>query len=161
MNASGGWVHDVSFSPSGNALGFVAHDSSVTVVYPSEPEQPPKAIVTVTTQGLPFMSLLWQNENTIVAAGYDCHPVVFQGDENGWGKQRDVDDPKQKGGDGEERMESARDMFRQMDLKGRSSGSSSEDTTLKTIHQNSILKIRAYEGAPGAVSKISTCGYVH
>ena len=29
---TGGWVHDVSFSASGDQLAFVAHDSSITVV---------------------------------------------------------------------------------------------------------------------------------
>lgn len=33
-NGSGGWVHDVSFSPSGNKLGWVGHDSSISVMDP-------------------------------------------------------------------------------------------------------------------------------
>lgn len=70
LNATAGWVHDVSFSPSGNSLAFVAHDSSVTVVYPSGPEQPPQAVISVTTQLLPFSCLIWSNENEIIAAGY-------------------------------------------------------------------------------------------
>ena len=70
LNNTAGWVHDVAFSPSGDALAFVAHDSSVTVVYPSAPEQPPKAVVSVSTQLLPFMSLIWSSESEIIAAGY-------------------------------------------------------------------------------------------
>ena len=70
LNNTAGWVHDVAFSPSGDALAFVAHDSSVTVVYPSGPEQPPKAVVSVSTQILPFMSLIWTTESEIIAAGY-------------------------------------------------------------------------------------------
>jgi hypothetical protein len=70
LNNTAGWVHDVAFSPSGNALAFVSHDSSVTVVYPSGPEQAPKAVVSVSTQLLPFMGLIWTSESEIVAAGY-------------------------------------------------------------------------------------------
>jgi actin related protein 2/3 complex subunit 1A/1B len=70
LNNTAGWVHDVAFSPSGDALAFVSHDSSVTVVYPSGPEQPPKAVVSVSTQLLPFMSLIWSSESEIIAAGY-------------------------------------------------------------------------------------------
>jgi actin related protein 2/3 complex subunit 1A/1B len=137
-NSSGGWVHSVAFSPSGNALAFVAHDSSVTVVYPSAPDQPPTAVVTVTTQLLPFVGVIWTREDQLVAAGHDCHPVVFCGSVDGWALEYIVDDPdKARRGDGEERESSALNMFRQMDLKGRASGGN-DDSSLKTIHQNTI-----------------------
>lgn len=32
MLVPGGWVHDVSFSPSGDKLAWVGHDSSISVV---------------------------------------------------------------------------------------------------------------------------------
>ena len=70
LNNSAGWVHGTAFSPSGDALAFTAHDSSITVVYPNGPDQPPKSIVSVTTQLLPFMSLIWNGEGEIIAAGY-------------------------------------------------------------------------------------------
>jgi actin related protein 2/3 complex subunit 1A/1B len=70
LNNTAGWVHDVAFSPSGDALAFASHDSSVTVVYPNGPDQPPKAVVSVSTQLLPFMSLIWSSESEIIAAGY-------------------------------------------------------------------------------------------
>ncbi len=56
---------------------------------------------------------------------------------------------------GEMREESALNMFRQMDLKGKSK----DDTVLKTVHQNTIATIRTYEGSSGAVRKFS-CEYI-
>ncbi|KAH9180740.1 hypothetical protein EDB89DRAFT_1920818 [Lactarius sanguifluus] len=44
---------------------------------------------------------------------------------------------------------------------GNSPGSGSQlatDTELFTVHQNTITDIRPYEGAPGAVSRVSTSG---
>ena len=70
LNNSAGWVHGCAFSPSGNALAFTAHDSSITVVYPSGPDQAPSAVVSLSTQLLPFLSLIWTGESEIVAAGY-------------------------------------------------------------------------------------------
>ena len=70
LNSSAGWVHGCAFSPSGNALAFTAHDSSITVVYPSGPEEPPNAVVNLSTQLLPFLSLIWNGESEIIAAGY-------------------------------------------------------------------------------------------
>lgn len=72
LNNTAGWIHDVAFSPSGDALAFVGHDSSLTVVYPSGADQPPRAVLSVTTQLLPFSSLIWSSESEIVAAGYVC-----------------------------------------------------------------------------------------
>jgi actin related protein 2/3 complex, subunit 1A/1B len=74
LNNTAGWVHDVAFSPSGDALAFVGHDSSLTVVYPNGPEQPPRAVVSVNTQLLPFTGLLWSTESEIIAAGYVRNP---------------------------------------------------------------------------------------
>ena len=76
LNNTAGWVHSVAFSPSGNALAFAAHDSSVTVVYPSAPEQPPRAVLSISTQLLPFMGLLWTSESEIIAAGYVSHQSI-------------------------------------------------------------------------------------
>ncbi|KAF8477554.1 actin related protein 2/3 complex subunit [Kalaharituber pfeilii] len=152
-NNSGGWVHSVGFSPSGDVLAFAAHDSSITLVYPSAPEQAPQAIITVTTPMLPFLSLAWLNENELVAGGHDCQPVVFQGSINGWKLAYSVDDPSKTSRESEKEA-SALHMFRQMDLKGKDT----DDSTLRTIHQNTIVTIRAYEGGPGNVTKFSTTG---
>lgn len=153
-DASGGWVHDVSFSPSGDVLAFATHDSSIVVAYPSGPEQPPRAVVSVSTSYLPFRSLTFLSENEIVAAGHDCHPVVFSGDENGWKYSRAIDDPS-KASKQEQRESSALNMFRQLDLKG---AEDSGTTELATIHQNTITTVRPYANSGGRVTKISTSG---
>jgi actin related protein 2/3 complex subunit 1A/1B len=70
LNDTAGWIQGVCFSPSGNALAFTGHDSSVTVVYPSAPEQPPRAMLNISTSLLPLNSLIWNGENEIIAAGH-------------------------------------------------------------------------------------------
>lgn len=62
---------------------------------------------------------------------------------------------KGRPGLGEMREESALNMFRQMDLKGKSK----DDTQLKTVHQNTITTIRTYDEASGSVTKFS-CEYL-
>lgn len=153
-DASGGWVHDVSFSPSGNSLAFVTHDSSIVVAYPAGPDLPPKAVVSVSTSYLPFRSLIFLNENEIVTAGHDCHPVVFKGDESGWQFSHAIDDPS-KAAKHEQRESSALNMFRQLDLKG---ADDTGNTELATIHQNTITRLRPYASSSGRVTKFSTSG---
>lgn len=153
LNTSAGWIRDVAFSPSGDVLAFVAHDSTVTIAYPSGPEQPPRAVVSVATQLLPFSSLIWTSESEIVAAGYDCEAYRLQGDERGWRIAGSLE-AKSRPGMGDGREESALNMFRQLDLKGKAK----DDTKLSTVHQNTITRIRVYEGSGSRVSKFSTSG---
>ncbi|EPE05485.1 ARP2/3 actin-organizing complex subunit sop2 [Ophiostoma piceae UAMH 11346] len=156
LNNAAGWVHSVAFSPSGDALAFAAHDSSITVVYPSAPDQPPRAVLSIATQLLPFTSLFWSTETEIVAAGYDCEAFRFQGGEQGWAL---VGSLESKGGSrggagGGDREESALNMFRQMDLMGRTKN----DTQLKTTHQNTINTIRPYAISGSGVTQFSSSG---
>ncbi|KAK5138904.1 WD domain-containing protein [Cryomyces antarcticus] len=153
LNGTAGWVHGCAFSPSGDALAFTAHDSSITVVYPGGPDQPPKAVVSVSTQVLPLVSLVWTSESEIVAAGYDCEAFKFRGDEQGWELTGSVES-KGRPGLADQREESALNMFRQMDLKGKVK----DDTQLNTVHQNTISTVRGYAGDGGHVSKFSTSG---
>jgi len=150
LNNSAGWVHSVSFSPSGDVLAFAAHDSSITVVYPSGPDQPPRAVVSIPTQLLPFLSIVWSGEDEIIAAGYDAEAFRFKGDAGGWSLTGTLE-AKGKHGQGDAKEESALNMFRQMDLKGKVK----DDTQLKTVHQNTISTIRAYETSGSRVTKLS------
>ncbi|KAK5681429.1 ARP2/3 actin-organizing complex subunit Sop2 [Elasticomyces elasticus] len=131
---------------------------SVTVVYPAGAEMPPKAVISVSTQLLPFTSLLWSSETELVAAGYDCGVYRLSGDTSGWQLTGSLEEAKKERPGLEQREESALNMFRSMDLKGRSGGAATEDTKLKTVHQNSISTVRRYEEGNGRVSRISTGG---
>ncbi|PWY76360.1 putative actin-related protein 2/3 complex subunit 1A [Aspergillus sclerotioniger CBS 115572] len=150
LNDSAGWIQGLSFSPSGDALAFTGHDSSVTVVYPSAPDQPPRAMLNIATRLLPFNSLIWNGENEIIAAGHDCEPYRLRGNESGWQLTGTIES-KEGPGAGSAREESALHMFRQMDLKGQTQA----DTQLKTTHQNTISTVRVYEEANGVVCQFS------
>ena len=74
--------------------------------------------------------------------GYDCEAYRFQGSEGGWQITGSLES-KGRPGLGAEREESAFNMFKQMDLKGKTK----DDTQLKTVHQNTISTIRVFEGS--------------
>lgn len=80
----------------------------------------------------------------------------MQGSEKGW---QIVGSMESKGrpGMGNQREESALNMFRQMDLKGKVK----DDTQLNTVHQNTISTIRVYEMAGSAVKKFSSKSYLN
>ncbi len=81
----------------------------------------------------------------------DCEAYRLRGSETGW---QIVGSMESKGrpGLGDMREESALNMFRQMDLKGKTK----DDTQLKTVHQNTISTLRAYSEDNGKVQKFSS-----
>lgn len=167
INETGAWIHGVAFSPSGDVLGFVSHDSSIGIVYPNGQDQPPRAILNIKSNSLPFKSIVFLNENKLVVGGHECNLIVYEGDESGWKesykveKQKDLihDNSRVSGTDSNEDVEisshDALNMFRQLDLKGKVNkpNPSGGARALSTVHQNTIANIRLY--APG---KVSTSG---
>lgn len=123
---------------------------------------------------LPFVTLTWTSEDSIVAAGHDCQPVVFSGSEAGWqgiGSLDDTTAPKSSegprsgygGNSSVGRLKTgAFATFRDADTRGQSSisGSSlpSADTKLLTVHQNTITSVRPYEIHSDQVTRVSTSG---
>lgn len=81
----------------------------------------------------------------------DCEAYRLRGSEQGWEIVGSMESKGRPGLD-DLREESALNMFRQMDLKGKAK----DDTVLKTVHQNTIATIRAYEESGGAVKKFSS-----
>ena len=81
----------------------------------------------------------------------DCETYRLRGNEQGW---QIVGSMESKGrpGLGDMREESALNMFRQMDLKGKAK----DDTQLKTVHQNTIATVRSFEEVGGSVKKFSS-----
>jgi len=160
---AGGWVHTVSFSPSGNVLAYAGHDSTISIVYPGSAP----AVRTVRMATLPLVTLVWTSEDAIVAAGHDCQPYVFSGNEGGWrlvGSLDDTSAPKSAlspsrfspGGPG--RLNSAAfNTFKNADSRG-IGGSSQGESELFTVHQNTITSLRPYEGQSGAITKVTTTG---
>ncbi|KAI9262734.1 WD40-repeat-containing domain protein [Sporodiniella umbellata] len=145
----GGWVHSVAFSPSGDALAFSGHDSSINLVYPSVDGN--HAVLTVTSNALPFRSILWTNEKQIVAAGFDCAPILYETkDGHDWHYAGSLDIGRKK----TSQAASVLARFKTMDSRGEAEN----DTSLNTVHQNTINEIRIYEGDRSNVTKFSTCG---
>ncbi|KAF9933354.1 hypothetical protein FBU30_005758 [Linnemannia zychae] len=146
-SGSGGWIHGVAFSPNGDSLAFTGHDSTLTVVSPST-----GSIQTTRSHHLPYLSLLWLNDNQIVSAGHDCAPHLFDNKGQQWAFSASLDASVKKADVGF----TARDTFRRMDSRAQSSASF--DTEIHTQHQNTINSIRLFSGTREHVDQYSTSG---
>ena len=108
-------------------------------------------MISITTQNLPYTSLIWNGEAEILAAGYDCEPFRFRGGEDGWELVGSVE---AKRGPAAAVEDSARNMFRQMDLRGKAK----DDTQLTTTHQNTISTLRVFSASAAGVQQFTTSG---
>ncbi|KAI5954236.1 ARC40 [Candida jiufengensis] len=163
-NETLGWIHGVKFSPNGDALAWVSHDSSIGIVYPQGEGLEPKSILNLKTNYLPFKSLVWLSDDSLVVGGFNCNLVVYKGNESNWEESYQIEEQKDLTKDttttNEEDQEisshQALNMFKQMDLKGRAKPSnkvSGGGKALSTIHQNTISSIKNFSS-----DKVSTSG---
>ena len=150
--AGGSWIHDVSFSPSGQSLAICTVSASN-----------PQMVACIRTTLLPFTCCLWLNETTIVASGYNCAPYVFTYDQAA-GKlsaPRCLDKQEQSDSNGNSNGTSANfsatlTAFRGMDTRAQAE---SKDLELKTLHQNTITSMVPHSiDANGEVTIFSTAG---
>ena len=122
------WVHSVGWAPLGNTIGWVGHDSSLSIV-----NGPNEQVMFVNTSNLPFMTLVFVSETQIIAAGHDCCPVLFSCKNGVWEFIDKIDQGSKKASLS---GNSAFNKFKQMDSKAQSEAFSNTD--LKTVHQNTI-----------------------
>ncbi|KAG8145705.1 hypothetical protein E2320_012206, partial [Naja naja] len=67
------WVHSICFSESGNRLAWVGHDSTICLADANKK----MAVVCLSTETLPLLAVTFITENSLVAAGHDCYPMLF------------------------------------------------------------------------------------
>lgn len=87
-----GWAFGVRWSPSGNSLAFVGHDSSLHIVNDVGPTLTPHSL---RLRHLPSHDLLFLSESALIAVGYDCNPLLFSsGSDGNWNFVAQLDEVK-------------------------------------------------------------------
>jgi len=149
FDAAMGWVHSVQWSPSGNKLAFVGHDSILAVADVTTAN--PKVEV-VKHSDLPFQDLLWTAEDGIVAVGHDCNPTFFQ-NKGGWKLVKKLDTGSGAAASADKGPSAFKTFQNKVDK-----AETSTETKLNTKHQNVITYVVAYKRAGNTVSQFSTTG---
>lgn len=140
-------MHSVSFSPDGNKICWVAHDSTINIADATKDG----SVIKLRTEFLPFLSCTWINDRTIVAAGHSCVPVLFTLNNGQLSFTAKVDTSQKKEASGLSAMKK----FQSLDKQARIEMS---DTSLDSIHQNAITCLNIYQGNKKSATKISTSG---
>jgi len=147
----GAWVHSITWSPSGNRLAFVAHDSTITFVDVSGGA--PGTVQNVKTAYLPLMDLLFVNDNNVVAAGHSCSPFQFTNSGGNWALTGPVSEGKKEAQKAAGNR-AAFDMFKNKVEVGQSTNVQ----TLDTVHQNCITCLQPYQKAGAEVKQFTSSG---
>lgn len=147
----GGWVHDVSFSASGEQLVFVAHDACVYVIDSSVSTD----VIRFKSKHLPYTSAQWIRPDAFVAAGHDYVPILYTFKGGAITELGEMDGREEKASSGSKFA--ALDKFRNMDSKG-TVNAADVATDVKSTHQNAIGDLRLFAGDAGSASKLSTAG---
>ena len=151
-SSSCGWVHGVCFSASGSRVAWVSHDSTVCLVDADKK----MAVATLASETLPLLAVTFITENSLVAAGHDCFPVLFTYDNAAvtlsFGGRLDV--PKQSS----QRGMAARERFQNLDKKASSEGGAATGAGLDSLHKNSINQISVLIGGKAKCSQFCTTG---
>ncbi|CAF1072694.1 unnamed protein product [Adineta steineri] len=77
FQSESGWIHDVAFSPLGDNIAWVSHNSIIFAVTADNPSQ----ITMEITSYLPFRCIIFMNESTIIVGGHEFSPLIYNYDQ--------------------------------------------------------------------------------
>ncbi|XP_022750780.1 actin-related protein 2/3 complex subunit 1A-like isoform X2 [Durio zibethinus] len=80
LDLSFSWAFGVKWSPSGNTLAYVGHNS---MIYFVDDVGPSPLAQNVAFRNLPLRDVLFFSEKMVIGVGFDCTPMVFAADESG------------------------------------------------------------------------------
>jgi actin related protein 2/3 complex subunit 1A/1B len=134
-----GWVNDVSWSPSGETLVFVGHNSSISF----GTFQPQQVVQNILTEFLPFAQVLLLSENACVAAGHDNFPIIYTRKSDGlWSFFKKLDSQDSSAEETKtSTVAAARSMFQNKAKTGQTTASKARPMTL---HSSFISCLRRF-----------------
>jgi len=144
---SNGWIHSIKFSPSGNSLAWVSHDSTVTILdcATGNPQ-------VIKLSELPLVDIIWANETTLVGAGHNYFPRTFSNNGGTWSTGRNLDEQKATN---QASATGTRAAFNKFQTKVET-GEETVQSKLQTKHQGFVNCIQGCEGRIGGWSSVST-----
>lgn len=162
VDAFGAWTHSIAWSPSGTTLAFPAHDSTLHLVTRLAGAnvaewQSSHIDAVIRVRGLPLVDLAFLSEDTLVAGGFDCSPLLFEKtDGESWALSRELTGAVAKESRRSSQFTAGLAMFKaQTEFGQDAEGSASTGTDApKGPHSKAISSLRALGG-----TRFSTTGH--
>ncbi|MED6171625.1 hypothetical protein PIB30_042373 [Stylosanthes scabra] len=158
LDLSPSWTFGVKWSPSGNTLAYVGHNS---VIYFVDDVGPSPLAQNVVFRDLPLRDVLFVSEKMVIGVGYDCIPMVFAADERGiWsfirylGERKAVSSGSRYGS----QFSEAFGKFYGQAKQGGSNDASETSRTRGVVHENCINSIIPLSRQGTQIRRFSTTG---
>lgn len=92
LDLSFSWTFGVKWSPSGNSIAYVGHNSTIYFI---DDVGPSAVAQTLTFSDLPLRDVLFLSDRALVGVGFDCNPMLFTADSRGtWSFVKFLDERK-------------------------------------------------------------------
>ncbi|EUB61792.1 Actin-related protein 2/3 complex subunit 1A [Echinococcus granulosus] len=151
-NGHGSWIHCVCFSADGNKLAWAGHDCSLSIAE-ARTGNPP-VVRTIRTHYLPLLSCVWVAPNSVLGAGHDCCPILF----NYYGPMKGISEGKMIDLKSESQGATKVSAFSHFQNIDRMATTDTADTRLTTIHQNSITELCIMKGNRSKALQVTSIG---
>lgn len=152
FDQSQGWVESCRFSPNGLRFAFTGHNSTIHF---GSFENNSSNVQSLNRKELPLTALAFLSDTMVVAAGYDCTPILYEYSNNKWIEKGPIDTGKTvKAAPVKKKsaFSAAQKMFEQKSKLG--SANATENPGLKTRHQNCINDIIVYSNNKFTTSSV-------
>ncbi|XP_031123826.1 actin-related protein 2/3 complex subunit 1A-like [Ipomoea triloba] len=154
------WSFGVKWSPSGNTLAYVGHNS---MIYFVDEIGPSPSAQTVAFRDLPLRDVLFVSERMVIGVGFDCNPMIFVADERGlWSFLRFLDERKTVSSSPKSQFSEAFGIFYSQSKYGANNNSVEQSRTTHENCINCILPLRKTGGhkksSKSVVTRFSTSG---
>ena len=135
-----GWVEGCDWSPSGNTLCFVSHDSSISFV---NFENSNRDCYRLKIKLLPHQKVRFLSDNVVVAGGHSFKPEFYQSQNGQWKYMGSCDVASEKKNVAKgSNFSVARNIWANKTLRGADDNDGGND--LETSHHNAITDIKPY-----------------
>ncbi|KAI4341139.1 hypothetical protein MLD38_025899 [Melastoma candidum] len=160
LDLSHSWAFGVKWSPRGNTLAYVGHNS---MIYFVDGVGPSPLAQNVLLRGLPLRDVLFLSERMAVGVGFDCNPMVFAADDSGiWNFIRFLGERKTSSSSGSKygsQFSEAFGKFYGQSRQGTSNDGGENSRHLGSVHENCITCIVSLgELGSSSTRRFSTSG---
>jgi len=142
FDASKGWIESVKFSPSGMRFAFSGHDSSVHF---GSFDGGKTSIQSIKRKELPLRCIAYLTDTVLVAAGYDCVPVLYEYNGSEWIEKGPIDTGAKSKAAPKKQKSAFGSAFNKFNNASKLGGADkAQDVALPFRHQNMINDIDVY-----------------